>query len=71
VILVTASPEAIASRLVGRGRENTEEIANRIARTAELNTNLENCIEIQNDGAIELAGNELVNLISVTEKQLA
>lgn len=71
VILVTASPEIIVSRLVGRGRENAEEIANRIARTAELNTNLENCIEIQNDGAVELAGNQLVNLISVTEKQLA
>jgi len=71
VVLITARPEIIASRLAVRGREDAEEIARRIARTTELNTNLENCIEIQNNGTVEAAGNELVNLISVTEKQLA
>ncbi|MDB5148272.1 MAG: phnN, partial [Mucilaginibacter sp.] len=60
-----------SQRLASRGREDANEIAKRIARTAEINTNLENCIEIQNDDAVEIAGNELVNLISVTEKQLA
>lgn len=71
VILITTNPEIIASRLAVRGREDAEEIAKRIARTAELNTDFENCIEIQNNGVVELAGNELVNLISITEKQLA
>jgi ribose 1,5-bisphosphokinase len=71
VILITASPEIISQRLAVRGREDANEIAKRIARTAEINTNLENCIEVQNDGAVEIAGSELVNLISVTEKQLA
>ena len=71
VVLITASPEIIASRLAVRGREDAEEIGKRIARTAELNTNLENCIEIQNNGTVEHAGNQLVNLISITEKQLA
>jgi ribose 1,5-bisphosphokinase len=70
-VLITASPEIIAQRLVVRGRENAEGIVKRIARTAELNTDLENCIEIQNNGTVEIAGSELVNLISVTEKQLA
>jgi ribose 1,5-bisphosphokinase len=71
VVLITASPEIITGRLISRGREDAGEIAKRIARTIEVNTNLENCIEIQNNGAIEAAGNELVNLISVKEKQLA
>ncbi|SEN60270.1 ribose 1,5-bisphosphokinase [Mucilaginibacter gossypiicola] len=71
VVLITASPEIIASRLAVRGREDAEEIGKRIARTAELNTNLENCIEIQNNGTVEHAGNQLVSLISITEKQLA
>jgi ribose 1,5-bisphosphokinase len=65
VILIEASPEAISKRLTGRGRENAAEIEKRIARTAEISVDLKNCIKIFNEGAIEDAGNELINIISL------
>ena len=68
VILIEASPEIIIRRLMGRGRENTADIEKRMARTAEIDTDLKNCIKIQNDGAIEEAGNQLVNIISVKQQ---
>ena len=64
VILIEASPEVISQRLAGRGRESTEEIEKRIKRTEEINCDLTNCIKIQNDGNIEIAGDELVKLIT-------
>ncbi|AYL94460.1 phosphonate metabolism protein/1,5-bisphosphokinase (PRPP-forming) PhnN [Mucilaginibacter celer] len=70
VILITASAEVLIKRLAGRGRETDEEIAARIARTAGLDVNLENCTTIQNNGGIEDAGNELVSLLSATQKIL-
>lgn len=68
VILITASSETIARRLMSRGREDAAEIQTRIARTAQINTTIDNCIKIQNDNEVEDAGNKLVNIISVTEK---
>jgi ribose 1,5-bisphosphokinase len=64
VILIDASPEVINERLSNRGREDAGEIAKRITRTAEINTDLSSCIKIMNDGAIEDAGGELVNVIA-------
>jgi ribose 1,5-bisphosphokinase len=68
VILIDASPEVISQRLAGRGREDANEIAKRINRTAEISTDLTNCIKILNDGAIEEAGEKLVNIISIKQK---
>jgi ribose 1,5-bisphosphokinase len=64
VILIEASSEIIHQRLHSRGRENEEEIIKRIKRTLEITTGLGDCIRIQNNGAIEDAGDELVNLIA-------
>ncbi len=63
-ILIDASADVISSRLAGRGRETKEEIKKRIARTAEITTDLKNCIKVQNDGAIEDAGERLINILS-------
>ena len=68
VILIEASPEVINQRLSDRGRENAGEIQKRIARTAEISADLGNCIKIQNDSAIEDAGDALVNVICLTQK---
>jgi len=68
VILICASPEIISQRLLDRGREDANEIKNRIARTAEISADIGNCIKIQNDNEIEDAGDELVNIISLTQK---
>ncbi|WP_183564249.1 phosphonate metabolism protein/1,5-bisphosphokinase (PRPP-forming) PhnN [Mucilaginibacter sp. SP1R1] len=68
VILIEANAEAISSRLAERGRESTAEIKKRIARNAEINADLKNCITIQNNGTIEDAGEVLVNIISLPPK---
>ena len=68
VILIDASPEVISQRLSERGREDVTEIKKRIARTAEISTDLDNCIKILNDTAVEDAGDELVNIICVSQK---
>ncbi len=68
VILIDAKPEIIAERLASRGRESTADIEKRMARTAEIDTDLKNCVKIQNNGSIEEAGNELLNIISTTQK---
>jgi ribose 1,5-bisphosphokinase len=70
VILIDASPEVINQRLASRGREDAGEIAKRITRTAEIDTDLTNCIKIMNDGAVEDAGEELVNIIALKQKAL-
>jgi ribose 1,5-bisphosphokinase len=64
VILIDANLENISLRLASRGRENAVEIKKRIARTLEIDTDLQNYILIQNDGAIEDAGDELIRVIS-------
>ncbi|MFI5136317.1 MAG: phosphonate metabolism protein/1,5-bisphosphokinase (PRPP-forming) PhnN [Sphingobacteriales bacterium] len=68
VVLITASEEAINQRLVNRGREDAGEIKKRIARTSEISADLENCKKIQNDSAVEDAGDKLINVISLTQK---
>jgi ribose 1,5-bisphosphokinase len=68
VILVVASREVINQRLANRGREDAGQVEKRIARTAEISADLENCIKLHNDSTIEDAGNELVNIICLKQK---
>jgi len=67
VILIEASPDTIAKRLAGRGRESAEEIEKRIKRTEEIDCDLSNCIRIQNDDTVESAGDRLVNIITLAQ----
>jgi len=64
VVLVEANPETISQRLQSRGRENEEEIKGRIKRTSEITADLCDCTRIQNDGAIDQAGDELISIIT-------
>ena len=63
VILIVADEEAISNRLSNRGRESAAEIENRIARTSQISTDLENCIKLENNSTIAEAGDSLVNVI--------
>lgn len=55
VIVVTASPGRIAARLVGRGRESADEIAERLARAADPMPEGPDVTTILNDGTPEEA----------------
>lgn len=63
VVLVTASAEQISARLLARGREAPDDIAQRIARVADaLPTDVPLTV-IRNDAAPEEAGEALVDLL--------
>jgi ribose 1,5-bisphosphokinase len=53
VLLVTAAPEILATRLSGRGRETAEDIARRLARAPYAPPSGPEVCEIRNDGAME------------------
>lgn len=52
VLAITASPEALAARLRGRGRESEDEIARRLARAAAFAVEGDDVITLSNDGAL-------------------
>ena len=62
VIEITASPDVLAVRLAGRGRETAAEIAARLARQVPIPAGIET-VRIVNDGAIEDAAEALVRAI--------
>lgn len=62
-VLVTVSPQVLAARLAARGRESADEIAARIARNAGYEGFGEQCRIIDNSGALEQAGERLLQLI--------
>ena len=65
-ILITADPENIKARLNCRGRENEADIARRITRNEELNKQHKDIIEVENNGKIEEAANNLLNFLLAT-----
>lgn len=67
VILITAKPETIKERLYKRGRENNDEIRERIKRNEHLQIYSKTMIEISNDGELEEAGAEFLKIISKTD----
>ncbi len=69
-ILIEATAETIKERLLKRGRENSESIAERIGRSAQINTNSTLFTSIHNDGLLEDAGNELLTTLLQTESIL-
>jgi ribose 1,5-bisphosphokinase len=62
-VLVTASPEALASRLASRGREDRRAIAERLDRAKELDIGGRSLILLDNSGPLEAAGNRFVELL--------
>jgi ribose 1,5-bisphosphokinase len=55
VVVVTASPAVLATRLVARGREDDDAVAARIARAADPAPEGEDVTVVRNDGPLEAA----------------
>jgi ribose 1,5-bisphosphokinase len=66
VISITATPEIVAQRLAGRGRESVDEIRLRLARSQQAWQSPCACTEIDNSGAVESAGEALIEIIRDT-----
>ena len=62
-VLVTASPEALASRLAARGREGRSAIAERLERAKELDIGGRSIILLDNSGPLEEAGRRFLELL--------
>jgi ribose 1,5-bisphosphokinase len=60
---VTASPEVLAQRLHGRGRETASDIAARLNREAPQLDYGEKLVTINNDGPIEQAGSTFLKAL--------
>ncbi|MEO2215595.1 phosphonate metabolism protein/1,5-bisphosphokinase (PRPP-forming) PhnN [Chromobacterium vaccinii] len=60
---ITASPEVLAARLAGRGRESAEAIARRLGESAGF-APPPGCVELVNDGRLEDAGERLLALLA-------
>ena len=63
VVEITATPEILAARLAGRGRESRGEVLARLARTISCDTTGPNAIALDNSGPKEIAGDKLVAII--------
>jgi ribose 1,5-bisphosphokinase len=65
VIEITASPDVLAARLAGRGRETAADIAARIARNV---APIRPDSVIVNDGAPTESGNQLISILEALSK---
>lgn len=62
-VWIVASPEALAARLAGRGRESPERVAQRLEEAAAL-TPPPGAAVLRNDGELAEAGERLLRLLS-------
>ena len=64
IVWISADPKLVAARLEQRGRESRAEIEARVKRNAELGVKAPSgALHIDNDGAVEVAGRQLVELL--------
>jgi ribose 1,5-bisphosphokinase len=63
-VLITASPERLAERLAGRGREDATAAAERLGRGAAYEVVDPRLITIVNDGALDVAAEAFVSLLA-------
>lgn len=66
-VLITASPERLAERLAGRGREDSTAAARRLDRSDAYDIVDPRLTTIVNDGALEQAAQAFVNLLATLQ----
>lgn len=64
VVNITASPEALAQRLVARGRESEADILKRLQRQAPVILDDAGVTTIDNSGPLDIAGSRFVALVA-------
>jgi ribose 1,5-bisphosphokinase len=69
VVLITARPDILATRLAARGRESAEAIAGRLDRAVPEIVIGADTVVIDNSGALEEAGEAFVSLLASTLAQ--
>ncbi len=70
IVNIIASPEVLAKRLMARGRENEEEIFNRLSRRVPTLAHEPDVTTIDNSGPLEIAGEALATLIETSQHDL-
>lgn len=65
VVHITADPEALAERLLKRGRDSAEAVAERLKRNADFRGIRADCV-ILNNGVLADAGRQLVDYLAKT-----
>jgi ribose 1,5-bisphosphokinase len=65
-VLIEAPPEVLAARLARRDREQEDAIAHRLERARLLVGGSDDLVRISNDGPLELAGERLVALLTLS-----
>jgi ribose 1,5-bisphosphokinase len=65
-VIISAPPETLRQRLLARGRENIEEIEQRVMQAVDLDQQIEypRMMRINNEGALMDAGDYLIELIN-------
>ncbi len=63
-VLITASPQQLAERLAGRGREDSGKAAARLDRGARYQVTDRRVVTIINDSALDTAAEEFVSLLA-------
>lgn len=68
VLHITASPEVLHQRLLARGRESAETVAQRVQRAGAYRpTAPQRLIEVRNDGTLDAAGEQLLQGLQLLE----
>lgn len=62
-VVVQVSPRVLEQRLIARGRENTQEIAQRLTRAARYDNATGDCRVLNNDGSLLQSVDRLLSLI--------
>lgn len=65
-VMVAVSPEILAKRLASRGRENSHDIAARIARNAQYEDFAADCHVVDNSGDLNDAGEAMIRMLEAT-----
>jgi ribose 1,5-bisphosphokinase len=68
LVVLSAHPDIIASRLLARGREDAAAIAKRLGRVQEEEALRSEAVLIENSGPVELAGERFIGVLREVER---